>query len=193
MVRKILNILSTILALLFRIFKPFRYYWQRIYNLARAKAELVNLPVSVQFDGRVIITGTKKIFIDSESRIGADTELGTEEAGRIKIGRRVRVNRGGTIFAYADISIDDDTMIGEFATIRDANHGIEAGKSVHSQPHQAEAIKIGKDVWIGRGAVILPGVNIGDGAIIGANSVVTKSIAAGMIAVGSPAKVIRER
>ena len=84
-------------------------------------------------------------------------------------------------------------MIGEFATIRDANHGTEAGKTVHSQSHKAEAIQIGKDVWIGRGVAILPGVNIGDGSIVGANSVVTKSIPAGMIAVGSPANVIKKR
>jgi len=172
---------------------PFRYNWKRVINLGRAKAEIKKIPASVQFDGHILATGTKKIVIGNESRIGTDVEFGTEENGQIEIGSQVRVNRGVTIFAYAKITIGDDTMIGEFATIRDANHGTKAGKTVHSQPHQAEAIQIGKDVWIGRGVAILPGVNIGDGSIIGANSVVTKSIPAGMIAVGSPANVIKKR
>jgi len=193
MVRLILNIISSTLAHIYKIYKPVSYYLNRIINLAMAKSEINGLLASVQFDGRIIVTGTCNISIGQETRIGRNVELGTEETGSICIGKKVRVNRGGTIFAYDNITIGDDTMIGEFATIRDANHGIEPGKTVHSQPHQAEAIKIGKDVWIGRGAVILPGVSIGDGSIIGANSVVTKSIPAGVIAVGCPTKVIRER
>jgi len=193
MVRIILNIISTAFSLVFKIFRPAGYYWRRIFYLARAKAEISGLPASVQFDGAAYFIGSRNISIGHESRIGRNVELGTEETGKIEIGRHVRINRGTTIFAYDKISIGDDTMIGEFATIRDANHGIEPGEKVRSQPHRAEKIEIGKDVWIGRGAVILPGVTIGDGSIIGANSVMTKSIPAGVIAVGAPAKVIKKR
>ena len=91
------------------------------------------------------------------------------------------------------ISIGRDTLIGEFVTIRDANHGIDPDKPIRQQPHRTAAIEIGKDVWIGRGAVILPGVKIGDGSVVGANSVVTRSLEAGVVAVGSPARVIKNR
>ena len=52
-------------------------------------------------------------------------------------------------------------------------------------------MEIGSDVWIGGGAIILPGVTIGDGAVIGAGSVVTKDVPAGVVAVGNPCRVVR--
>jgi len=61
------------------------------------------------------------------------------------------------------------------------------------QPHTCEPILIGRDVWIGRGSCILPGITIGEGAVIGANSVVNKDVPAYAIAAGIPAKVIKMR
>jgi len=58
---------------------------------------------------------------------------------------------------------------------------------------RARSVLIGKDVWIGGGAIILPGVTIGDGAIVGAGSVVTKSVAPGDIVVGNPARSTRHK
>jgi acetyltransferase-like isoleucine patch superfamily enzyme len=57
----------------------------------------------------------------------------------------------------------------------------------------ADPILIGSNVWIGRGCAVLPGVNIGDGAVVGANSVVNRNIAAMVVAVGAPARTIRSR
>ncbi|MBC8193602.1 MAG: acyltransferase [FCB group bacterium] len=119
--------------------------------------------------------------------------MGTEASGQIILGAEVRINRGTTLVAYDSIEIGNQTLIGEFVSIRDANHGISPNQPVREQAHEASAIKIGRDVWIGRGSVILPGVEIGDHSIIGANSVVSKSIPPGSIAVGSPAKPIRKR
>ncbi|WP_119394501.1 DapH/DapD/GlmU-related protein [Salinibius halmophilus] len=58
---------------------------------------------------------------------------------------------------------------------------------------QQDSVRIGHDVWIGHGAILLPGVNVGNGAIIGAGSVVTKDVPAWHIVVGNPAKVLRPR
>ncbi|HEY1744978.1 MAG TPA: hypothetical protein VGG18_17540, partial [Granulicella sp.] len=57
--------------------------------------------------------------------------------------------------------------------------------------HSPAAVVVGRNVWIGDGVAVLPGATIGDGTIIGANSVVTGAIPAGVIAVGSPARVVR--
>ena len=165
----------------------------RWINYFRSAFMIRGLHSSVQFDGVPLVTGTANISLGRSSRIGALCELGTEEKGRIRLGRNVRLNRGATIFSYSDIQIGDHSLIGEFVTIRDANHGIEPGQLIRGQKHNSSAIRIGSDVWIGRGACILPGVEIGDGAVIGANSVVTRSIPAGAIAAGVPAKVIRQR
>ncbi|UCD33762.1 MAG: acyltransferase, partial [Desulfobacterales bacterium] len=87
----------------------------------------------------------------------------------------------------------DWTIVGEFVSIRDANHGMERGEPMRYQPHTSKPIRIGRDVWIARGSCILPGVTIGEGSIIAANSVVTKDIPPYSIAAGVPARVIKNR
>lgn len=188
-----LGILSRWISKPFRMMDPLLVSMKRLIYLTAAQTKLPALHGSVQVDGPIVVVGTADIQIGLRSRISRDVELGTEENGKIKIGESVRINRGTTLFAYREILIGDHTLIGEFVTVRDANHGIAPDQLVRAQGHDSKAITIGRDVWIGRGSVILPGVNIGDGCIIGANSVVTKSIEAGMIAVGTPAKPVRRR
>jgi acetyltransferase-like isoleucine patch superfamily enzyme len=79
-------------------------------------------------------------------------------------------------------------MIGENTSIRDANHIREIGKPIRDAGHQASAINIGREVWIGRGAAILAGVTIGDHATIGANAVVTRDVPANTVVGGVPAR-----
>ena len=189
----ILNIVVSTLAW------PLRTLWLvcgpflRVMNLIRAKTKLPRVSSSVQFDGTLDIVGTANINVGEYSRIGNEVQLGTEQHGEISVGKHVRVNRGTTIFSYSSIAIGDYTIIGEFVTIRDANHGIRRGEHIKGQEHDTRPISIGQDVWIGRGACILPGVCIGDGSVVGANSVVTKSIPPNTIAAGVPARVLRER
>lgn len=189
----VLALATRLISLPFRLVRPFRYYWGRIWNNGRAAAQIAGLDPSVQFDGSVTVIGTGNVKIGQSARIGDLAEFTTNHDGVIRVGREVRLNRGATICAYTEVSIGDFSMVGEFVSIRDANHGIKKGELVRSQPHDAKPIRIGSDVWVGRGACILPGVTIGDGAIIGANSIVTKDVPPNCIAAGIPAKVIRER
>lgn len=185
--------ITTVLALPVKLLTPAKYYFFRIVYLASAKSKIKGLHPSIQFDGILRVVGSSKVTIGRYSRIGDGVEIGTEEDGLIKIGNHVRINRGVTLFAYNKINVGNHTLIGEFVSIRDANHGIAPDKIIHDQKHESSSISIGRDVWIGRGSVILPGVQIGDGCVIGANSVVTKSIPPGTIAVGTPAAPIRKR
>lgn len=189
----ILGFLTLLVSLPFRLVRPFSYYRGRIWNNGRAAAQIAGLHPSVQFDGSVTVLGTGNVKIGMKSRIGDLAEFTTNHDGVINIGNEVRLNRGATICAYMEVSIGDNSMVGEFVSIRDANHGIQKGELVRSQPHDAKPIRIGSDVWVGRGACILPGVTIGDGAIIGANSIVTKDVPPNSIAAGIPARIIRER
>ena len=167
--------------------------WERIYYTLRLMAQVRNMDASVQCDGKVLVSGTGAISIGSRCRIGANTELQTNDEGRIILGSDIRINRGCTIVSYAQVAIGDFTIIGEYVTIRDANHGMKTHEPMRYQPHVSEPIAIGSDVWIGRGACILPGVKIGSGSVIGANSVVTRDIPESAIAAGMPAQVIRQR
>jgi acetyltransferase-like isoleucine patch superfamily enzyme len=181
------------IVLLFKLAGPLRRIWRRIYLTARLAADVSDMDFSVQCDGRVHVSGTANIKLGKRCRLGMEVELRTVEAGHIQIGEDTRLNRGCTLTSYAQIRIDDFTIIGEFVSIRDANHGLKRGEPMRYQPHTCKPILVGRDVWIGRGSCILPGVTIGEGAVIGANSVVTRDVPDFAIAAGVPAKVIKMR
>jgi acetyltransferase-like isoleucine patch superfamily enzyme len=85
-------------------------------------------------------------------------------------------------------------MIAEYVSIRDNGHGFSGlDRPMRHQGYETAPIRIGDDVWIGRGAVILKGVSIGDGAIVAANAVVTKDIPPFEIWAGIPARFLRRR
>lgn len=112
----------------------------------------------------------------------------------LSIGDRVLINNGFVISANNYIEIGADTLIGEYVSIRDADHKYEqADVVIGQQGMSSKPIQIGDDVWIGRGAVIVKGINIGRGAVIGANSVVTKDVAPYDIVAGVPARRIKSR
>ncbi len=109
----------------------------------------------------------------------------------IRIGDNFYINAGGHMLG--DITIGDNVMIGPKTIIWARDHGTKLGIPMKEQAHVSAPIVIGNDVWIGAGVIILKGVTIGDGAVIGAGAVVTKDIPPLAIAVGNPAKVVKER
>ena len=106
----------------------------------------------------------------------------------IHLGKEVFINSGCKFQAQGGIYIGDKSLIGHNTIIATINHDISPKTRRDLIPKR---VNIGKNVWIGSGSIILPGVTIGDNSIIGAGSVVTKNIAENSIAVGNPAKVIK--
>ena len=113
---------------------------------------------------------------------------------RISIGNRVTATANLQIAAHSDIVIEDDVLFASNINITDALHGYKhANEAYKYQPlFRIAPILIGKGCWIGQNVVVLPGVTIGIRSIVGANSVVTKSIPAQCIAVGAPARVTKK-
>lgn len=112
----------------------------------------------------------------------------TDCGKNIHIGKGVFINAGCKFQDQGGIYIGDNCLLGHNTVIATLNHGMlpeERGDLIPSP------VRIGNNVWIGSGSIILSGVTIGDNAVIGAGSVVTKDVPADMVAVGSPAKVIR--
>lgn len=116
----------------------------------------------------------------------------------LKFGNNVQVNDYVHIGAIKSVIIGDNVLIASKVFISDHNHGVYNGNSQSSpdtnpalRPVDAKPVFIGDNVWIGEQVSVLPGVKIGSGCIIGANSVVTKSIPPNCIATGVPAVVIK--
>lgn len=134
------------------------------------------------------------VSVGIHTTFGPWVNIDCASGGKLAIGDNVSLNFGVTVVCRSSIQIGNDVRIGELASIRDNDHNFNAvGTPISKQGYTNASVTIGQRVWIGRGAVIMPGVTIGQDAIIGANSVVTKSIPPNSIAVGAPAKVIRQR
>ncbi|MGI8715008.1 MAG: acyltransferase [Solirubrobacteraceae bacterium] len=123
-------------------------------------------------------------MISVQSRIS----LGTGASGIIELGNNVYINSGASLHAEARIRIGDHTLVADLAAIRDSDfHRVETNRPIRVAP-----IEIGRNVWIGRSAVIIPGVTIGDHAVVAANAVVTHDVAAKTLVAGVPARLVRE-
>ncbi|MEC5317731.1 sugar O-acetyltransferase [Brenneria populi subsp. brevivirga] len=107
------------------------------------------------------------------------------------IGDHFYANHNLVILDGARVTIGNNVFIAPNVGIHTAGHPLDVGRRNQGLEY-ALPIVIGNNVWIGASAVILPGVSIGDGAMIGAGSVVTKDIPANVIAVGNPCRVLRE-
>jgi acetyltransferase-like isoleucine patch superfamily enzyme len=133
------------------------------------------------------VHGTGRIALGRELLLYRELYLETQQAGRISVADRVVLSRGVHIVAFANVTIGEGSMIGEYTSIRDANHRVIGGRPIRESGHVAKPISIGRNVWIGRGVCVLPGVEIGDDAIVGANAVVTRSVPPRRCVAGVPA------
>lgn len=115
----------------------------------------------------------KNIILEDHVRIQPNCEIWASPNASIRVGRFSGIGPGTAIFS--------------------SNHQFVPGTPYHRQPWTERNVSIGSDVWIGAGCVILPGVNIGDGSVVAAGSVVTKDVPPGMLVAGVPARALKAR
>jgi acetyltransferase-like isoleucine patch superfamily enzyme len=156
--------------------------------------------------GSVICFPPNTIFNEQFIHIGAHTMIGpqiTLSAGMVpgqacitdpvvSIGDRCLIGKGSGIVGHLRIEIGDDVWTGHHVYITDQNHGyrdIDLPISQQSMPERP--VRIGNGSWLGHGSIVLPGAQIGDHVVIGANSVVTGIIPDNCVAVGAPARIVR--
>lgn len=112
-------------------------------------------------------------------------------AGRfVHFGKHVYANFGLTLVDDTEITVGDHTMFGPNVTVATAGHPILPALRRQGLQYNAP-VRIGCNCWIGAGALILPGVTIGDNTVVGAGSVVTRDLPANVVAVGNPCRVLR--
>src|SRR5580698_2694689 len=192
MKRNLKSVLSLPLASALRASRALRRNFTRLYAHASLSADLAApLPASAVVEGKAYVYGTRNIRFGENVLLYPGLHLETQEAAAIEIGNSVVISRGAHIVAMAGVSIGDRSMIGEYTSIRDANHQRSEKRSIRESGHTAKPIFIGKEVWIGRGVTVLGGVTIGDRATVGANAVVTRNVEPGAIVAGVPAVPLR--
>jgi acetyltransferase-like isoleucine patch superfamily enzyme len=192
--RSAVGLLASALGLLLLGARTMGNPLRRLWRLAALRSQTRGtVPVTTQFDGPLEAIGGGVLELGDGCRLGRGVQFDNGVAGRIVIGDRVRINTGCVIAASSRISIGSDSLMGEYVSVRDSNHGTAQGKGIRSQALTSADVSIGRDVWIGRGSCILKGVTIGDGAVVGANSVVTRDIPANAIFAGAPARQIGSR
>lgn len=108
----------------------------------------------------------------------------------ITVGARTFANFGLVVLDCAPVRIGADVQLGPHVQLLTATHPLEV-RPRRDKWESAEPITIGDNVWLGGGVIVCPGVTIGENTVVGAGSVVTGDLPAGVLAVGSPARVVR--
>lgn len=178
-----------------------------------------NLKIGTRFQcdtfPRVQITDNASIQIGDNVTFRRDVELRAHQNSQLKIGRQCQIDRGVRILSTnsSRIKIGDRTKVGLYTVINGGDsvsvgsnclisgfvylqtsmHRHEREKFIQNQGYDHASIFLGEDVWIGTHAVIMPGTTLNDGVVVGSNAVVTKSVQAGEIVGGVPARVLKKR
>ncbi len=112
----------------------------------------------------------------------------------ISIGDAFVCSFGATIRAVdSPVFIGNKVSMGPLSCIIGANHGIASGAPIQDQPHESEQVIVEDDVWIGSGAIVLPGSRLGKGTVVAAGSVVSDTVGPMSVVAGVPARKVRER
>lgn len=156
----------------------------------------ISINANINYDNIEAIKLGNGVRVESFTLLGVCSQNRNNKNSFLEVGCNTYIGEFNNIRATGGgIKIGKYCNISQHCSLIASNHSIAKDSNISSQPWDEKRVGIilGDDVWIGANSVILPGVNIGRGAVIGAGSVVTKNIPEYAIAVGNPAKVIKYR
>lgn len=166
--------------------------WQREYQAYLMDMETVEIGQNcfISPQAHIFAERGRKITIGDNTFIAADCTL----HGPLTIGNEVAINHhcildGGR----AGITLGDQARLAAYCHLYAFDHGMDLAEPIYQQAVRSQGIQVGRDVWLGAHVGVKDGVNIADHAIVGMNSMVTKSVAERQIVAGNPAKLIRYR
>ena len=141
---------------------------------------------------RVRFWGPVRLFIGSHSALFDDVIIAG--VGEIHIGSHSSIGHNSVLVSRERIQIGSNCMLAAFCHVLDVDHEFaDPGLPIPAQGLRVKPVIIGNDVWVGAGCFILRGVTIGDGAVVGANSVVTGDVPPYSVVAGSPARIVKSR
>ncbi|MGC0327674.1 maltose O-acetyltransferase [Streptomyces sp. SAI-170] len=164
-------------------------------EIARWQQEAVRLAARYQAAYAEDAEAAREVLAELLGALGEEAHvrppLYVDYGSNIRIGARTFVNYNLTALDVAAVTIGEDCQIGPNVQLLTPTHPLEP-QPRRDKLEAARPITIGDNVWLGGGVIVLPGVSIGDNSVIGAGSVVTKDVPANVVAVGNPARVVRE-
>lgn len=149
----------------------------------------------------VVLAGLKYMSVGERTSIGEHSVITAYKVSdyepKFIIGNNCSIGSYNHITCINEVLIDNGLLTGRWVTITDNSHGKNTLEEISVEPWKRQlyskgGVIIGKNVWLGDKVTVLPGVTIGDGVIVGANSVVTKDIPSYCVACGNPAKVVKK-
>ena len=166
--------------------------WQREYQAYLMDMETVEIGENcfISPQAHIFAERGRKSTIGDNTFIAADCTL----HGPLTIGNEVAINHhcildGGR----AGITLGDQARLAAYCHLYAFDHGMDLAEPIYQQAVRSQGIQVGRDVWLGAHVGVKDGVNIADQAIVGMNSMVTKSVEERQIVAGNPAKLIRYR
>ncbi|MGW1956923.1 sugar O-acetyltransferase [Streptomyces sp. NPDC001920] len=163
-------------------------------EIARRQQQAVRLAARYQAAYAEDVEAAQPVLAELLGFLGKEAHvrppLYVDYGSNISIGARTFVNYNLTALDVAAITIGEDCQIGPGVQLLTPTHPLEP-QPRRDKLEAARPITIGDNVWLGGGAIVLPGVTVGDNSVIGAGAVVTKDVPANTVAVGNPARPVR--
>jgi acetyltransferase-like isoleucine patch superfamily enzyme len=167
-----------------------RYAWLRVRYRGRLRTEgvcFVCPRVKLEIGRHAVLRVGRWAWIGHGSKIRV-------HEGEVSIGAKTVVGQECTISAYQHVSIGRECILADRVMLIDFDHGVvEVERPIRLQGIYKRDVRVGHNVWIGYGACVLRGVQIGDNSVVGTNAVVTRSAPENAVLAGVPARVIRMR
>lgn len=156
------------------------------------KRPIFMVPLSCVGKGRVIFGDRVVVGYDGGARLGSgEVRLQAAAGAIIRVGARTHFNNNVQVFASGGVTIGTDCLIGDAVLIMDSDGHALAPELRHQSAGATDAVTIEDNVWIGSRAIILKGVTLGAGCVVGAGSVVTRSVPPRTVVAGNPARPLR--
>ena len=167
-----------------------RFAWLKLRWRGRLQTDgIAFVCPGVQFE----IGRGARVVLGRWSWLGHGTKVRAHE-GEVVIGAKSVLGQECTISAYQHVSIGRECIVADRVMLIDFDHGVvEVERPIRLQGIYKRDVNVGHNVWLGYGACVLRGVTVGDNAVVGTNSVVTKDLPPNAVAAGMPARVIRMR
>ncbi len=173
------------------------FYSEGKIKISSSKNSYSNLVIGdnvlIMGDVEIFLRGNGKIIIGNNVKLDSNIRLLSANDGTLEIKSNTNVGKSTVINAGTDITIGEHVLISGNCYIQSSSHTFEKGSLIKNQKHDHEPIFIGNDVWVGAGSIILKGVNISNGTVLGANSLLNLNTEENGIYAGNPAKKINSR